>query len=97
MDLRILLKNKRLYREIYLTILIKLTVQVNFLMEIGVSREPFVFSMAVLGSTIRPTTINTFSVIYYQHIMTPLFITLDMFALVVPYLFDVLFLTIMTD
>ena len=45
--------------------------------------------MSVLGSTIRPTTFNKLTVIALQHITTPSFVTLDMFDLVVPYLFAV--------
>ena len=60
-------------------------------MEIYDSREPFGFSIAVIGSTIRPTSVNKLAVIALQHIMTPSFVTLDMFALVVPYLFPVWF------
>ena len=43
--------------------------------------------MDVLGSTRRPTTANKLTVIVLQRIMTPLFVTLDMFALVVTYFF----------
>ena len=44
------------------------------------------FLMAVLlGSRIGPTTVNKSSVTSFQRILTPLFITIDMFALVVPY------------
>ena len=56
-------------------------------MEIYDSREPFGFSMAVIGSTVRLTTVNKFSVIALQRIMTPSFFTLVMFALVATYLF----------
>ena len=43
--------------------------------------------MAVLNSTRRPTTVNTLVVTALQRILTPSFITVDIFALVVPYLF----------
>ena len=66
-------------------------------MEIYASRKTFDFVMAVLGSTIRPITVNKLAVIDLQCIMTTLFVTLDILALSVPYLFDVLFVTIMTD
>ena len=54
-------------------------------MERDASIEPFGFAMAVIGSTRRPTTANKLAVIALQHIMTPSFVSLDMFALVVPY------------
>ena len=47
--------------------------------------------MAVLGSTRRPTTLENLVVTDLQHILTPLFTTVDIFSLVVPYLFDVCF------
>ena len=60
------------------------------------SREAFGFAMDVIGSTIRPTTVNKLAVIFLEHITTPSFVSLDMFALVVTYLFSVLFVTRMT-
>ena len=47
--------------------------------------------MTVLGTTGRSTTVNKVVVNALQRITTPSFITLDMFALVVLYLFAVLF------
>ena len=58
-------------------------------MERDASIKPIGFSMAVLGSKRRPTTVSKFSVTDLQCIMTSSFVTLDMFALVVPYVFDV--------
>ena len=58
-------------------------------MEIYSSRENFGFSISLLGSTRRTTTVNKLALAAFQHIMTSLFVTLDMFALVVPYLFYV--------
>ena len=58
-------------------------------MEIDDPRYDFGFEMAVLSSTIRPTIVNKFSVIVLQRIMTLSFVSLDMFALVVLYLFAV--------
>ena len=55
------------------------------------SREPFDFPIAVTSSKIRPTTVNTWVVTALQRISTPLFITVDIFALVVPCLFSVCF------
>ena len=58
-------------------------------MERDASREPFGFSMTVIVPKIIPTTVNDLAVTALQCIMTPSFVTLDMFALVVPYLFAV--------
>ena len=57
--------------------------------QIYASIEPFGFEMDVLGSKRRSTTVKKFSMTALQHILTPSFITVDMFALVVPYLFAV--------
>ena len=57
-------------------------------MEIYASRKTFGFSMIVLGSTRRTTTVSKLAVTDFQVILTPLFVTIDMFALVVPYLFS---------
>ena len=46
--------------------------------------------MAVLGSTIIPTTVNKLDLNYLQLVLIPSFVVFDMFALVVPYLFSVL-------
>ena len=53
------------------------------------SREPFGLAMNVLGSTIIPTTVKKLAIIALKQIMTPSFVTLDMFALSVPILFTV--------
>ena len=53
------------------------------------SREHIGFSMAILGSIIISTTVIKLAVTALQQILTPLFIIVDIFALVVPYLFDV--------
>ena len=47
--------------------------------------------MAVLGLTSRPNLMTAL-----KFITTPLFVTLDMFALVVPYYFAVWFVEMMT-
>ena len=47
--------------------------------------------MDEIGPKIRLTTSNKLAVTSLQCILTPLLITVDMFALVVSYLFDVLF------
>ena len=53
------------------------------------SREPFGFTMDVLGSKRIPTTVNTLAVTDSKCILTPLFITVEIFARVVPNLFAV--------
>ena len=58
-------------------------------MEIYAPREAFYFSMDVLGSKRIPTIVNNLDVIFLQWIMTPSFFFLDMFALVIPYLYEV--------
>ena len=58
-------------------------------MERDDSREPFGFEMIViLGSTRGPSAVNKFAVTTLKCILTPLFITVDIFALVDQYLFD---------
>ena len=47
--------------------------------------------MSLLGSTIKPATVNKFSVTALQRILTALFVTVDMFDLVIPYFFDIWF------
>ena len=89
MDLSILLKEKKQEREGYITGLLEVTVQGGGLMERYALIEAFGFAMGVLGSTRRPTTVNKLDVIVLQRIMTPSFVSLDMFALVVPIFFAV--------
>ena len=72
-----------------ITRLLEVTVMGGYLLERCASREPFGFEMAVLGSTRRPTTVNKLAVPALRHILTPSFITVDMLALVIPYLFAV--------
>ena len=91
------MKDKKLEREEYITSLIEVTVQGGWLTDIYASIEAFGFVMDVLGSTIRPTIVKNLAVTILQRIMTPLFVSLYMFALVVPYLFYVLLITIMTS
>ena len=66
-------------------------------MEIYASMEAFVFTMDGLGSTRRPTIVKKLAVIVLQCIMTPSFVSLEMFSLVTSYLFSILFVTIITD
>ena len=58
-------------------------------MERDASREAFGFARDVIGSTRRPTIVNKLAVIVLQSIMTPSFVFLGMFALVVPCFFAV--------
>ena len=58
-------------------------------MERDASRETLCFTMAEIGSTRRPTTIKNLLVTALQLILTPSLVTVDMFALVIPYLFAV--------
>ena len=97
LNLIILLKDKKLESEGYVTVLIEVNFQGGCLMERYSSREPFGFSISVLFSTIRPTNVNKLAMIVLQCIMTPLFLPLDIFALFVQYLFSILFVIMMTD
>ena len=65
-------------------------------MERDYSREAFGFAMDVLGSTRRPNIFNKLAVIFFQYIMNILFVSLDMFAIVVPYMFTLRFVIIIT-
>ena len=56
-----------------------------------VEGDAFGFAMAVLISTRRPTTVEKLVVAALQHILTPSFITVDIFALVIPHFFAVCF------
>ena len=67
-----------------ITGLLEVTVTGVYLMEGYGSRETFYFAMDVLISARRPTTVNTWVVTALQRILTPSFITVDIFALVVP-------------
>ena len=73
----------------YITSLLVVTIQGGWLMERDASIEAFGFSRGVIGSTRRPTIVKKLVVIVLQHIMTPSFASLDIFALFVPYLFAV--------
>ena len=53
------------------------------------SMETFGFSMDVLGSTKITTTVIKLVMTYLQRILTPLFVTIDIISLVIPYLFYV--------
>ena len=62
----------------------------GYLMKRYYSRGPFSFSIYVLGLTIITTTVNKLVVTALQRILTTTFITADIFALVIPYLFAIL-------
>ena len=53
------------------------------------SIDPFGSAMLVLGQTRRPNTVNKLVVIALQHVLTPLLVIVDMFAIFVPYLISV--------
>ena len=63
---RILLKKKELRREGGITGLLYMTTMEGCIMEGYYSIEPFGFAMAVLGSTIRPTTVHNWVVTALQ-------------------------------
>ena len=73
-------KNKKLNREVDITGLLEVTVQGSFLMEIYASREAFIFTRDVIGSTRRCNIVDRFVVIFFKYIMTPPFVSLDMFV-----------------
>ena len=89
LDLIILLKEKKIEREVDIAGLLEFTVQGGCLMERDASIEAFGFTRDVIGSTIRPTIVNKLAMIVLQRIMNPSFVSLDIFALVIPYLFSV--------
>ena len=69
---------------------LEVTLKYGYLMEINAPIEPFGFEFDIIGSTRIPTTVNTLAVTDLQRILTPSFVTIDMLALVVPYLFGIL-------
>ena len=79
MDLSIFPKKKKLNREGDITGLLEVNVQGIFLMEIDASRDAFGFARDVIGSTRRCTIVDKFVVIVLKRIMTPSFVSLDMF------------------
>ena len=99
---RIIIKKIDINRGKDITGLLDVTVIEGYIMEGYTSRKPFVFSMAVCSLTRIPTTENTWGVTALKQILTLLFITIGIFALVVPFIYSyVLFLngfprTIMT-
>ena len=85
------LKNKDIKREEDITGLLEVTVLEGCLLGGDSSRESFCFAMSVLSSTRRTTTVKFLAMTAFQCILIPLFIIVDTFALVVPYLFSVRF------
>ena len=79
LDISIFPKNKKLNREGDITGLLEVTVQEIFLMEINASRDAFGFARDVIVSTKMCTIVDKFVVIVLKRIMTPLFVSLDMF------------------
>ena len=75
----ILPKKKKLNRERDTIGLLEVTVQGSFLMKKYASREAFVFARDVIGSKRMCTIVDKFVVIILKRIMTPLFVSLDMF------------------
>ena len=84
---------KELKREEYVTGLLEVTVTEGYLMEVDASREPCDFAMFVTSSRISSTSGNTWVVTALQIISTLSFIVVYMFALVIPYLFAVCFVS----
>ena len=76
-----------LEKEGYITGLLEVTDKEVILMDIYSSRESFGFARDAIGSTRRRTIFNKLAVIVLQKQMTSLFVSLDMFSPVVPFLF----------
>ena len=83
------MKERKIGREVDITSLVEVTIKGDCLTERDESREAFGFAKDVIGSTRRPTLVNKLAVIVLKCIMNPSLISLDMLALVVPYLFAV--------
>ena len=79
LDLRIFPKKKKLNKKGDITGLLEVNIQGIFLMEIYASKEAFGFARDVIGSTRRCTIVDKFVVIVLKRIMTPLFVSLEMF------------------
>ena len=80
MDLSILHKKKNLIKEGDITGSLEVTVQGSCLMEKYGSIEDFCFARDVIGSTRGFTIFNKFIVIVLKFIITPSFVSLDMFV-----------------
>ena len=64
--------------------MLEVTVTEGYIMDVYDSIEPFYFSMTVTSSAITPNTVNIWVGTALKWISTPLFITVDIFAVVVP-------------
>ena len=80
LDLSIWPKKKNLNREGDTTFLVKVTVKGSCLMKKYASREAFGFARDVIGSKRGCTIVNKFLIIFLKCIMTPSFVSLDMFV-----------------
>ena len=80
LDLIIFPKNKKLNREGDTIGLIEVTVQGSCLMEKDAYIEAFGVARDIIGSTRMCTIVNRFIVIFLKCIMTPSFVSLDMFV-----------------
>ena len=78
-DLIIFTKKEKLYREGDITGLLEINVKVICLLKIDASKEAFGFVRDVIGSTRRCTIVDKFVVIVLNCIMNILFVSLDMF------------------
>ena len=72
-------KKKKLNREVDITGLLEVTVKGSCITEIYASREDFGCARYVIGSTRMCTNVEKFIVIVCKRIMTPSFVSLDMF------------------
>ena len=73
-------KKKKLSKEGDITGSLEVIVQGSCLMEKYASREAFGLARDVIGLTRRCTIVNKFIVIILKYIMTPSFVSLDMFV-----------------
>ena len=74
-----MLKEKKLEREGDIIDLLEVTVQGGCLMERDASIEAFGFTRDVIGSKRRRTIFDKLAVIVLKRIMTPSFVSLNMF------------------
>ena len=80
LDLSIFPRKKKLNREGDKTGLLEVTVHGSCLMEKYASKEAFDFARDVIGSTRGCTIVKKFIIIVLKCIMTPSFVFLDMFV-----------------
>ena len=74
-------KKEKLKREGDITGLLEVTVQGSRLMEIYASIEAFGLAGDVIGPKGRCTIVDKFAVIVLKRIKTPLFVSIDIFAI----------------